>query len=177
MKILSIDLAIKQSGFAYYDTNTKELITWTIKETLGSKYKVLDLKQMRECWNNINASIRKFTTFPIYYIEKIIIEWNSMSLSHLLEKFSISFISYGAYQILNDDFSSRIQPIQANRWMKVANDIFSIKRNKYDKGKEGNKKWISDIATHLQPSHKFNSQDEKDAYVMLITYLEKQNRF
>jgi hypothetical protein len=62
--------------------------------------------------------------------------------------------------------------------MNVADDYFAIKRNKYPNDRNGNKKWISDLAiSQLVGTHQYGSQDEMDATVMGITYFYNPQRF
>ena len=178
MKIISIDLAIHQTGIAVFEAKDdfltspavpKLLYTATKKETLGSAYKILDLLQLRKM---------EVTNGFLYWLKNeykegdiILVEWNPSSLSHLLEKFTISVVSYLwglGYHVI---------PIQANRWMNIANAIYVIKRDKYGDGREENKKWISDLATTFFPAWHFATQDEKDATIMGLTFCNLPARF
>lgn len=178
MKIISIDLAIHQTGVSILTVPPSGVPgpkltlqgTITFKETLGSKYKVLDwlqLHKMEQPGGFLNWLYRMYEVGDI-----ILIEWNPSSLSHLLEKFTIEVVSYlwgKGYKVV---------PMQANRWMNVADDYFAIKRSKYPNDRNGNKKWISDLAiSQLVGVHQYGSQDEMDATVMGITYFYNPQRF
>ena len=160
--LISIDLAIRQTGIAYLDVNGNLIKAITIPHTLAMNYKVLDLEELASMASPIGFG---------QYIEKgtpIVVEWNTSSLSHLLEKFTISVVSYWyglGYTVI---------PIQANHWMKIADRVYAIKRNKYPPGRENNKKWVKDLATKFWPNHEFHSQDEMDASVMGLTYLKNK---
>lgn len=160
--LISIDLAIRQTGIAYFDATGHLVNTVTIPKTLGTRYKVLDLVELASMSSPIGFG---------KYLEKgvpIIVEWNTSALSHLLEKFTISAISYW-YGLGYD-----VIPVQANHWIKVADRVYAVKRNKYPPGRENNKRWIHELASRFWPKWEFKSQDEMDAAVMGITYLNNK---
>lgn len=180
MKIFSIDLAIHQTGIAVFEVKDdfltsppalpKLLYTATKKETLGSAYKVLDLVQLRKM-ESTNGFLWWLKNECNMKQDIILVEWNPSSLSHLLEKFTISVVSYLC------GLGYHVIPIQANRWMTIADALYVIKRNKYEDTREGNKKWISDLATNFFPTFHFSTQDEKDATVMGVTFCNLPARF
>lgn len=174
MIYISIDLSQKSTGVALTNGNPSHLWHFTIKDLLETKYKECDLEQIKLALEKLEKSLERDWQ-PYFYNYTILIEYNVNPMNVRFEKFSLSFIFYmfAKWNLKN----IKIIPIQASRWMKVANETFSIKRNKYPNNKEGNKKWISDLCKHLAPNITFDTQDEKDAFLMLKTYLEKPNRF
>lgn len=174
MMYISIDLSQRSTGVTIYDNKDNVYGTFTITNLLETKYKECDIEQIKLAVNKLLIEIMNKLSIEFERsLLTIIIEYNVNPMNVRFEKFSLSFIFYLASFL--DKF--KIVPIQASRWMKVANEIFSIKRDKYANNKEGNKKWISDLCKHLLPNHNFKTQDEKDSFLMLKTYLEKPNRF
>ena len=174
MKYVSIDLSQRSTGITLTNETGELLSTFTIKNLLETKYKEADINQIKQAVEKLRQElITHLTKESMDLSWTLLIEYNINPLNVKFEKFSLSFIFY----LCNLYKNVKIIPIQASRWMTIANNIFSIKRDKYPKTKEGNKKWISDIVKHLAPNHKFNTQDEKDSYLMLKTFLEKKDRF
>ena len=179
--IVSIDLAIHQSGVAVFAVKDDFLtvfsmpkmeFTTTIKDTYGSKYKILDHTQFRKLEANgffkyLEDLKKMFEANEIIWL----VEWNPCELSQLLEKFTISVVSYlwgKGYNVI---------PIQANRWFDVADKTYALKRDKYPSTREGNKKWIADVCAVFWPRYTFKSQDEEDASLMALTFLNNPARF
>lgn len=179
--IVSIDLAIHQTGVAVFAVKDDFLtvfsmphmeFTKTIKDTYGAKYKILDhtqfMKLEKDGFFKYLADLRiMFATNEIIWL----IEWNPSELSHLLEKFTISVVSYlwgKGYNVI---------PIQANRWFDVADKTYALKRDKYPSTRAGNKMWIADVCHVFWPKYQFQSQDEEDASLMALTFLNNPTRF
>lgn len=175
MLYVSIDLSQRSTGITICKEEGDILSTFTIKDLIENKYREGDIEQIRQAAYKLTNSIFEEATLKSFDFNfTFLIEYNINPMNVRFEKFSLSLIFY--FAAINNAVGNTI-PIQANRWMSIADSLFRIKRDKYDNNKAGNKKWISDLCKHLAPNHKFKTQDEKDSFLMLKTYLEKPNRF
>ena len=164
-KLVSIDLAIRQTGIAVF-TNRHLDLTATIPQTLGKKYNPLDVQELKVAFLQPEGLSK--------YLDKkarIIIEYNTIINSHKLTDFALEVKGY----LLGQGYD--VVMINANHWMKAADKWLAIKRNTYPSGREHNKEWIKALVDHIFPNHKFMSQDEMDAALMGATYLVLPSAF
>lgn len=164
-KLISIDLAIRQTGIAVFTDRHLDL-TATIKQTLGKVYSPLDVQQLKIAFMNVDGLGK--------YLDKnarILIEYNTINNSQKLTDFALEVKGY----LLGQGYD--VIMINANHWMRLADKWLALKRNNYPSGRENNKIWIRALADHIFPDHKFNSQDEMDATIMGATYLVSPSSF
>lgn len=165
MKILSIDLATKQVGFALLD-DTHLKTTKTIKAICDKHiYQVGNFRALTVAYLNIKAIVDELKP------DKLLFEWSIITTT---PKY-VSFCEAIMMSFYKDGYN--VVPMNESKWLSVANKTFSIKRKEYVDGRDGNKSWLSDLANHYEPNWKFNSQDEKDAFIMGLTYLLNEKLF
>ena len=165
MKLISVDLAIRQTGIAVF-TNQHLDYTATIPDTLGQTYKPLDCYELEDGLNKENGLMS--------YLSKdatIIIEYNTNIRSPKLLEFVLEVKGY----LIGKDY--HIIMINSTHWMSIADKYFAVKRRTFPTGREYNKMWIKKLADHMRPKYPFKSQDEIDATVMGLAYLSKPTAF
>ena len=165
-KIISVDLAIRQSGIATFE-GTHLISTATIEKTLGQVYKPLDCYQLEDGLCREGGLMS--------YLDKnavILIEYNEMTKGKpRLIEFALEVKGYligRGYHVIM---------MNATHWMKVADRCLAVKRKSCPAGRDYNKLWISKECEHLFPKFPFKSQDEKDAALMGAIYLVSPTSF
>lgn len=87
-KLISIDLAIRQTGIAIFTDRHLDL-TATIKQTLGKVYSPLDVQQLKIAFMNVDGLGK--------YLDKnarILIEYNTINNSQKLTDFALEVKGY-----------------------------------------------------------------------------------
>ena len=168
MKILSVDLSTKQTGLVLIDDWGK--ISWsnTIPQICGDRiYQIGDIQAVKNAVANILTSIAQVDGVDLILIEEAVI------------KTTPKYIAFCEAVInrLEQALPNKVKGINAARWLPLAQKTFIPKRNTFPKGRAGDKQWLARIADGNHKQYKFNSQDEKDAYVMGWTYLLNKERF
>lgn len=165
MRYISIDLAIRQTGIVVYDDITKLYHTFTIKRI--DKFNVANIEFVKE-W------IREFervsiNTYTIADSEDILlIEYTPFT------KFSTKLLCFASAIIHTLSARYKVIPMNSTKWEKLADTLFPYKKKDFTT----TKKWITANVQHLKPKNlDLSNQDLRDAYLMLLTYLEKPNRF
>ena len=166
MRVLSIDLSTKQVGFALLeDAHLKD--ARTIKSICDDNiYQIGNQTAIIHAYFNIKR------IFEEWKCDVMIIEWAMIKTTPKYVAFCQAIMSS-----LGMKYPQKVTPINEAKWLAEANKTFSIKRNQFQGGRKGNKEWISALAKHYEPNFKFNSQDEKDAFVMGLTYLMNERKF
>lgn len=166
MKILSIDLSTKQVGFALLDdAHLKD--ARTIKNICDDNiYQIGNQTAISHAFFNINC------IFQEWKCDGMIIEWAVIKATPKYVAFCQAIMC-----LLEMKYPGKVTPINEAKWLAEANKTFSIKRNQFQAGRAGNKAWITTLAKHYEPNFKFNSQDERDAFVMGLTYLMNERKF
>ena len=168
MKLISLDLAVHQTGIAIFD-DRKLVGTYTLKHTLKGTYNPMDCDQLLdELVNREPKSEGLLNLLP--KDAYIIIEYNTeLQALHLVE-FDLELkgllIGLGYHILL----------INTNHWMRVASN-YAIRRDEFPPGRDGNKAWIAELCKFLYPNHEFKSQDELDATLMGAVFLSFPSQF
>lgn len=165
-KLISVDLAIRQTGIAVFD-GPHLVYTATIEKTLGSVYKPLDCYQLEDGLYKEGGLMS--------YLDKdavILIEFNEMTKGKpSLIEFALEVKGY----LIGKGY--HVIMINANHWMKVADRMLAIKRRTCPAGREYNKLWIKKECEHIYPKFPFKTQDEMDAALMGAIYLVSPTSF
>ena len=165
VNLISVDLAMHQTGLAFFDG--KSLInTNTMKDTIKGKYQELNIEQLE----GLKDTLLSFIS-PYKEQATILLEWTPEDINKRLERYQISVISYLA------GLGYKVIPINANRWLRILDDLVPIKRDSYKAGREGNKEWLVALTKHIFKTYQFQSQDEIDATMMGLTYEYRKERF
>lgn len=165
MKILSIDLSTKQTGLAVLDDEGKIESSRTIPQICGGLvYQIGDTQAIKNAVANILPYINGA---DLILIEEAVIK--------IIPKY-IAFCE-AVINRLEQVLPNKVKGINAARWLRLAQKTFNIKRKSFPKGRAGDKEWLAAIADTNTPQYTFTSQDEKDAYVMGLTYLYNKERF
>ena len=166
MRLLSIDLATKQVGVALLENGHLQK-TWTIEKICDYHvYQIGDNEAIFAACLNIKR------VFEAWMCDKMIIEWAVITTIPKYAAFCQAVIS-----VLAAEYPDKVIGINEAKWLAEANKTFSIKRNQFENGRKGNKAWITALAKHYTPEYNFKSQDEKDAFVMGLTYLMNERKF
>ena len=166
MRLLSIDLSTKQVGFALLE-NTHLKDAKTIKSICDDNiYQIGNQTAIIHAYFNIKR------IFEEWKCDGMIIEWAIITTTPKYVAFCQVIMS-----LLEMKYPGKVTPINEAKWLAEANKTFSIKRNQFQDGRKGNKEWIATLAKHYEPEFKFTSQDEKDAFVMGLTFLMNERKF
>lgn len=166
MRLLSIDLSTKQVGFALLE-NTHLKDTRTIKSICDNNiYQIGNQTAIIHAYFNIKG------IYEEWKCDGMIIEWAMIKTTPKYVAFCQAIMS-----LLEMKYPGKVTPVNEAKWLAEANKTFSIKRNQFQDGRTGNKTWIAALAKHYEPNFKFTSQDEKDAFVMGLTYLINERKF
>ena len=166
MRLLSIDLSTKQVGFALIE-NTHLKDARTIERICDD-----NIYQIGNQIAIIHAFFNIKRIFEEWKCDGIIIEWAMIKTTPKYVAFCQAIMC-----ALEMKYPGKITPINEAKWLAEANKTFSIKRNQFQDGRKGNKAWIAALAKHYAPQYNFKSQDEKDAFVMGLTYLMNERKF
>ena len=164
-KLISIDLAIRQTGIAVF-TGRHLDATATIEHTLGALYNPIDVVSLKKAFSDANG-IGKYLNKDA----RIIIEFNTQVRSTKLLMFAVEVKGY----LLGQGYD--VLMLNANHWMSIADRMLALKRNHWASGRENNKLWLKALSEHLFPNWKFNSQDEIDATIMGVAYMVSPSSF
>ena len=166
MRLLSIDLSTKQVGFALLE-NTHLKDATTIKRICDDNiYQIGNQRAIIHAYFNIKD------IFEEWKCDCMIIEWAIIKTTPKYAPFCQAIIC-----LLEMKYPGKVIPINEAKWLAEANKTFSIKRNQFATGRKENKAWIAALAKHYEPDYEFKSQDEKDAFVMGLTYLMNERKF
>lgn len=166
MRLLSIDLSTKQVGIALLENGNLQK-TWTIKKICDYHvYQIGNNEAIFAACRNIKR------VFEAWMCDKMIIEWAVIPKTPKYAAFCQAVIS-----VLAAEYTNKVIGINEAKWLAEANRTFSIKRNQFENGRKGNKEWIAALAKNYEPQFEFKSQDEKDAFVMGLTFLMNERKF
>ena len=168
MKILSIDLSTKQTGFVLMDDGPEIFLSSTIPQICGDRiYQIGDIQAVKYAVANILTYIAQVDGADLILIEEAVI------------KTTPKYIAFCEAVInrLEQVLPNKVKGINAARWLPLAQKTFIPKRNTFPKGRAGDKQWLARIADGNYDQYTFGSQDEKDAYVMGWTYVLNKERF
>ena len=167
VNLISVDLAMHQTGLAFFH-DTELINTQTLEETIKGKYQELNIEQLEELKGTLLPFLSDYKEQAL-----VLVEWTPQDINKRLEKYQISVISYLA------GLGYKVLPINADRWLRILNNMVPIKRDKYPAGRQGNKDWLVALTKHIGAlkEYAFKSQDEIDATMMGLTYEYKKAMF
>ena len=168
MKILSIDLSTKQTGLVLMDDWAEVKLSSTIPEICGDRiYQIGDIVAVKNAVANILMYVAQCDGVDLILVEEAVI------------KTTPKYIAFCEAVInrLEQCLPNKVKGINAARWLPLADKTLQLKRKSFPKGRAGDKQWLAAIADKNDEQYTFGSQDEKDAYVMGLTYLLNKEKF
>lgn len=168
MKILSIDLSTKQVGLVLMDDWAEVKLSCTIPQICGDRiYQIGDIQAVKNAVANILTYIAQVDEVDLVLLEEAVI------------KTTPKYIAFCEAVInrLEQVLPNKVKGINAARWLPLADKTLQLKRKSFPKGRAGDKQWLAAIADKNDEQYTFGSQDEKDAYVMGLTYLLNKEKF
>lgn len=168
MKILSVDLSTKQTGLLLIDDLLKARRSRTIPQICGDRiYQIGDVVAVKNAVANILMYIAQCDGVDLILVEEAVI------------KTTPKYIAFCEAVInrLEQCLPDKVIGINAAKWLPLANKTLPLKRKSFPKGRSGDKQWLAAIADKNNSRYTFGSQDEKDAYVMGLTYLLNKEKF
>ena len=166
MKILSIDLSTRQTGIVLMDDSAEPTFSTTISQICGNRiYQIGDMVAVKNAVATILSYIAQWDVVDFVLVEEAVITTTPKYIA-----FCEAFINR-----LEQLLPNKVKGINAARWIPIADKTLGLKRKSFPKGRAGEKQWLAAIAD--DSDFKFNSQDEKDAYVMGLTYLLNKEKF